>query len=135
MKLIVLVAMVAVAAAQDSLAPVPYVAGSDKDAEIIKNDFSMDEAGGFTADMETSNSIQQSATGTSYPGNEPETGSYVMSGSYSYVTPEGQTITVTWTADENGYVAESDAIPKLPAEQQAAIDASIAAAPAEDLVL
>ncbi|XP_037082335.1 larval cuticle protein 16/17-like [Pollicipes pollicipes] len=135
MKLIVLVAMVAVAAAQEDLAPVPYVAGSDRDAEIIKNEFSMDEAGGFIADMETSNSIQQSATGTSYPGSEPETGSYAMSGSYTYVAPGGQTIAVTWTADENGYVAESDSIPKLPAEQQAAIDASIAAAPAEDLVL
>ncbi|XP_037083152.1 cuticle protein AM1274-like [Pollicipes pollicipes] len=134
MKLIVLVAMVAVAAAQDSLAPVPYAAGSDKDAEIIKNDFSMDEAGGFTADMETSNSIQQSATGTSYPGSEPETGSYGMTGSYSYVTPEGQTITVTWTADENGYVPVSDAIPQLSAGQQEAIDASIAVAPAGDFI-
>ena len=71
-----MLALVAVAAAQEA----QYVAGSDRDAAIVKNDFQMDEAGGFVADMETSNSIQQGATGTSYPGQEPETGSYTMSG-------------------------------------------------------
>ena len=38
----------------------------------------------------------------------------VMQGSYSYEGPEGQTVTVTWTADENGFRAESDAIPVAP---------------------
>ena len=71
---LVVLALVAVAAAQE------YVPGSDRDAQIVKNDFTMDEAGGFVADMETSNSIQQAATGTSYPGQDPETGSYSMSG-------------------------------------------------------
>ncbi|KAF0293640.1 Larval cuticle protein LCP-17 [Amphibalanus amphitrite] len=126
MKLMIVLALVAVAAAQDDA---QYVAGSDRDAQIVKNDFSMDEAGGFVADMETSNNIQQGATGTSYPGQDPETGSYTMSGQYSYVAPNGQTVTVTWTADENGYSAESDAIPQLSAEHQAAIDGSVGALP------
>ena len=72
----IVLALVAVAAAQEQ----GYAAGSDRDAETIKNDFEMDEAGGFVADMETSNSIQQGAEGTSFPGGEPETGSYEMSG-------------------------------------------------------
>ena len=38
----------------------------------------------------------------------------VMSGSYSYVTPEGNTVKITWVADENGFRAEGDAIPVAP---------------------
>ena len=74
----VVLALAVVAASQES----QYVPGSDRDAEIIRNDFSLDEAGGFVADMETSNSIVQGATGTSIPGAEPETGSYTMSGGW-----------------------------------------------------
>ena len=179
----IVLALVAVAAAQEA----QYVEGSDRDAQIVKNDFTMDEAGGFVADMETSNSIQQGATGTSFPGQDPETGSYSMSGTwplpsplspgrrgpemtrpllyvlslqlaasslrhvpvfpapapageltsalrsaagqYSYVAPNGQTVTVTWTADENGYSAQSDAIPQLSPEHQAAIDGSVGGLP------
>ena len=75
---LVVLALSAVAAAQET----QYVPGSDRDAEIIRNDFTMDEAGGFVADMETSNSIVQGATGTSIPGADPETGSYTMSGGW-----------------------------------------------------
>ena len=37
----------------------------------------------------------------------------VSRGSYSYVV-DGQTITVTWTADENGYQATGDHLPVAP---------------------
>ena len=60
---------------------------------------------------ETSNGIQASEDGISYPGDEPETGNYVRTGSYSYEW-EGVTYTVTWQADENGFFAEGDHIPK-----------------------
>ena len=41
------------------------------------------------------------------PGNSVE-------GSYSYQTPEGDEVVVKYTADENGYVAISDALPVAP---------------------
>merc|ERR1712106_947666 len=102
MKLIVLFCLVAVALAQE-----------EKDAEIIRNDYQLNEDGSFQADVETSNSISTSVSGQSFPGNEPETGSYTMTGSYRYTAPDGTPIEVTWTADELGYRAESDAIPKV----------------------
>ena len=44
---------------------------------------------------------------------EEEAGA-VSKGSYSYVV-DGQTITVTWTADENGFQAAGDHLPVAPA--------------------
>jgi len=36
--------------------------------------------------------------------------SEVVEGSYSFVTPEGQQVAVTYTADENGYYPKGDSI-------------------------
>ena len=52
-----------------------------------------------------------------------------VSGEYSYVAPDGRTVTVVWQADENGYRSESDANPQLSAEHQAAIDAAVSGLP------
>lgn len=48
------------------------------------------------------------------PGAAPEEGSLQVSGSYSYVGDDGQTYTVTYTADENGYHAEGAHLPTPP---------------------
>merc|ERR1712055_1128686 len=37
-----------------------------------------------------------------------------VEGSYSYTAPNGDEIVVTYTADENGYVAKSSALPVAP---------------------
>ncbi|KAF0297767.1 Pupal cuticle protein [Amphibalanus amphitrite] len=107
MKLFVLFALVAVAACQ-------YVPGSDKEAQILKNEFEQAIDNSYRSDVETTNGIVQQAAGESIPGPEPETGTSRQKGSYQYVTPEGQTIRVDWEADEFGYRAVSDAIPKAP---------------------
>ena len=99
---IVLFCLVAVALAQ-----------SEKEAQIIRQDYQLNEDGSFQSDVETSNNIVSTRTGQSQPGNEPETGSYTMSGEYSYTAPDGTPIRVTWVADEAGYRAESDSIPKV----------------------
>ncbi|XP_037080023.1 endocuticle structural glycoprotein ABD-4-like [Pollicipes pollicipes] len=87
------------------------LAWADKDATIINQQFEINEDGSYEAQHETSNGILADESGVSYPGNEPETGSYAKTGSYSYDW-EGVTYTVTWTADENGYSAQGDHLPK-----------------------
>ena len=61
--------------------------------------------------METSNGISREESGLSYPGAEPETGSYTQSGSYEFTHPDGTVTYLSFLADENGYKPESDAIP------------------------
>ncbi|XP_037080085.1 larval cuticle protein LCP-14-like [Pollicipes pollicipes] len=88
------------------------VARGDKNAEILRNDFELNaEDGSYQSDMESSNGIRMRASGISYPGNEPETGSYFVEGEYQYTDLEGNTVLVKYTADENGYKPESDILP------------------------
>ncbi|XP_037080027.1 endocuticle structural glycoprotein SgAbd-4-like [Pollicipes pollicipes] len=87
------------------------LAWADKDAKIVNQQFEINEDGSYEAQHETSNGIRADENGISYPGNEPETGNYVRTGSYSYEW-EGVTYTVTWEADENGYFAQGDHLPK-----------------------
>ncbi|XP_037080026.1 endocuticle structural glycoprotein SgAbd-4-like isoform X3 [Pollicipes pollicipes] len=83
---------------------------ADKDAKIVNQQFQINEDGSYQAEHETSNGIRADENGVSFPGNEPETGNYVRSGTYSYDW-EGVTYTVTWEADENGYYATGDHLP------------------------
>ena len=100
-----LFALVAVAACQ-------YVPGSDKQAQIIRNDFEAAVDNSYKSDVETSNGILVQSYGESLPGPEPETGNSRQSGSYQYTAPDGQLIRVDWVADDKGYRATSDVIPE-----------------------
>ncbi|XP_075168924.1 larval cuticle protein 4-like [Haematobia irritans] len=103
-KYIVLLALIACAFADDG----------DVHAEVksLKNDVRHD---GFDWNLETSNHINEQASGDEH-GN--------IHGFYEYITPEGEHIKVTYTADEHGYHPESDVLPK-PHEIPAAILKSI----------
>ena len=49
----------------------------------------------------------------------------VAQGSYSYTAPDGTRITITYTADENGFVPQGDHLPTpppIPPEIQKALD-------------
>lgn len=82
---------------------------------------------GYDWAYETANGIQANAQGELRTIGDAQ--AIVMRGSYTYTDENGRLIEVTWTADENGYVAESDVLPVAPAipfpEQQAAVDAQI----------
>ena len=53
--------------------------------------------------METSNNIRMRASGISYKGDEPETGSVYVEGEASWITPGGKTVLLKYTSDESGY--------------------------------
>ena len=45
---------------------------------------------------------------------EEQLNAQVQQGSYTYTSPEGQIITITYTADETGFHAEGDHLPTPP---------------------
>ncbi|KAF0308930.1 Pupal cuticle protein [Amphibalanus amphitrite] len=83
---------------------------ADKSARIVNYQYGIEEDGAYEAKYQTTNDIESSDSGISYPGEVPEAGNYVRTGSYSY-TWEGKTYTVTWTADENGFHPSGDHLP------------------------
>ncbi|XP_066244843.1 pupal cuticle protein 20-like [Euwallacea similis] len=71
--------------------------------------------GDYSFAFETENQIRQQEVGEQrVVGNEQATN---VRGSYSYVTPEGQQVSVNYVADENGFRAEGDHLPTQPAIQ------------------
>ena len=63
--------------------------------------------------MELSNGIKQEAEGLlKNAGSEDE--ALVIKGSFSYVAADGQTYTVTYVADENGYQPQGAHLPVAP---------------------
>ncbi|CAG9833614.1 unnamed protein product [Diabrotica balteata] len=83
---------------------------ADKDAVVTK--YNSDNTGidGYNFDFETSNGISQQEQGQlTNQGTENEL--MKVTGSYSF-TWNGVTYTVTYTADENGFVPVGDHIPK-----------------------
>ena len=81
-----------------------------EDAGILRMEMSQNEDGSFQYGFETTDPIQQDVAGQ--PKQIGEEIGMVMQGSYSFQTPEGQTITINWVADENGFQPQGDAIPQ-----------------------
>ena len=79
-------------------------------AGILRMDMSQDEDGSFQYGFETTDPITVEAAGQ--PKQIGEEVGVVMQGSYSFQTPEGQTVTINWVADENGFQPQGDAIPQ-----------------------
>ena len=63
--------------------------------------------------FESSNNILREESGISYPGDEPETGKYVQTGSYEFVHPDGTITSIQYIADENGFRPLGDVIPQI----------------------
>ncbi|XP_043239241.1 larval cuticle protein 1-like isoform X1 [Amphibalanus amphitrite] len=111
MKLLVVCALVALAAAQ----PQEFQENRPQfktleEAGILRMEMSQSEDGSFQYGFETTDPIQQDVAGQ--PKQIGEEIGIVMQGSYSFQTPDGQTITVNWVADENGFQPQGDAIPQ-----------------------
>ncbi|TDG52657.1 hypothetical protein AWZ03_000890 [Drosophila navojoa] len=77
----------------------------DKDAQVLseRND-PADAEGNYAYAFQTSNGIQTQEAGNSNG----------ASGSYGYTSPDGQIISLTYTADENGFHPTGDHLPTPP---------------------
>ncbi|KAL0266841.1 UNVERIFIED_CONTAM: hypothetical protein PYX00_009279 [Menopon gallinae] len=70
--------------------------------------------GSYKWSYETGNEIQAEESGYVKNAGQPEQEAQVAQGSYSYTAPDGQRITVTYVADENGFVPQGDHLPTPP---------------------
>ncbi|XP_017864524.1 PREDICTED: larval cuticle protein 2-like [Drosophila arizonae] len=83
---------------------VPQVRSDDVNAVVLSRTDDV-RPDGFDTSLETSNSISGAASGDAY-GN--------IHGSFSWVSPEGVPVSLTYVADENGYQPQGDALPTPP---------------------
>ncbi|XP_030388141.1 larval cuticle protein 2-like [Scaptodrosophila lebanonensis] len=101
-KIVLICALLGMAAAGVSRSS--PVSGEDAHAEILKlvSDVRPD---GFESNLDTSNGISQVASGDVH-GN--------IHGQFSWVSPEGEHVQVSYVADENGYQPQSNLLPTPP---------------------
>ena len=84
----------------------------DRDASVLRQHFTMVDDGQFEYGFETSNGIVVDAAG----GNRQigDSAGMAMHGSYSYTSPEGEEVSIDWVADDMGFRATGDHVPKAP---------------------
>ncbi|XP_059059999.1 larval cuticle protein 1-like [Achroia grisella] len=105
MKLIVVVfALVAVA-----------IAAPPEPPKILRSDFDQQPEGGYSFNFETEDGISRNENGELKEALDEENKPHkvvIVRGSYSYTNPEGKPETINYYADETGFHAEGDSIPK-----------------------
>ncbi|KAM3962306.1 larval cuticle protein LCP-22-like [Aphomia sociella] len=95
--------------------PASRVSSADATASILRSESDINPDGSYTYVFETDNGIAAQAQGTprDFGGNPPVVPD-VAQGSFSWTSPEGQLVSITYVADENGYQPQGDAIPTPP---------------------
>ncbi|KAH0561699.1 endocuticle structural glycoprotein SgAbd-3-like [Cotesia glomerata] len=86
--------------------------GADKDATIVSQQLEVGFDGNYVNNFETSNGISHQETGQ--PKQVDNENPVVAQGSEGWSAPDGQQISLTWTADENGFQAQGSHIPTAP---------------------
>ncbi|XP_063698140.1 pupal cuticle protein Edg-78E-like [Culicoides brevitarsis] len=100
-----------------------FAANLDQDATVTRLENVVNPDGTYNYAYETSNGIAA---------NEEGEGGVRASGQFSYVSPEGETIQVSYTADENGFQPDNlPQPPPIPEAIQKALE-YIAAHPSEE---
>jgi hypothetical protein len=110
----------------------PSPGGADKDAIITSQQLEVGFDGNYVNNFETSNGISHQETGQ--PKQVENETPVVSQGSDSYVAPDGQQVSITWLADENGFQVQGSHLPTappIPPEIQRALEWN-AAHPEED---
>ncbi|KAH8401371.1 hypothetical protein KR009_004952, partial [Drosophila setifemur] len=105
------VMILAVVGVATAVAPVSH--SDDVHAEVISRSDDV-RADGFDASLQTSNNIQQAASGDVH-GN--------IHGNFGWISPEGEHVDIKYVADENGYQPSGSWIPTPPPIPEAIVRA------------
>uniref|UniRef100_A0A6B2E6I6 Putative cuticular protein 49ae n=1 Tax=Phlebotomus kandelakii TaxID=1109342 RepID=A0A6B2E6I6_9DIPT len=83
---------------------------------IISQDSNLEPDGSYQYSYETANGIKGQETGTLKRATSPDTSDVIISqGSYTYTSPEGEQISVNYSADDvNGFVPQGAHLPTSP---------------------
>ncbi|RVE45629.1 hypothetical protein evm_009742 [Chilo suppressalis] len=100
---------------QEPVRVVPKVYNDARNAAILKYGNDVNPDGSYSYYYETDNGIaaQEQGTPRNFGGNPPVIPD-VAQGSFSWTSPEGQVVAITYVADENGYQPQGSAIPTPP---------------------
>ncbi|KAJ8731542.1 hypothetical protein PYW07_004706 [Mythimna separata] len=90
-----------------------YAAGSEKEAQVLSNEYDLTPEGNYRSAYETENGISGQSSSVLKAVGKDEVAQEV-SGSYSYTAPDGQLISVNYVANENGYEARGAHLPTPP---------------------
>ncbi|CAB3221385.1 unnamed protein product [Arctia plantaginis] len=108
MKLVILVACALMAIA---------VAAPPEPPKIVRSEYEQSPDGGYSYTFETDDGVVRQETGVIKEAFDEENKPHnvvVVRGSYSYKNPDGIVEAINYSADENGFKAEGDSIPKNP---------------------
>ncbi|CAH2107375.1 unnamed protein product [Euphydryas editha] len=95
--------------------PVVKAVSDASHAETVKYGNEVNPDGSYDFFFETNNGIAAQSHGTPRNfGGDPPVAPAVADGAFSWISPEGQTISIRYVADENGYQPSGDAIPQAP---------------------
>ncbi|XP_018320475.1 flexible cuticle protein 12-like [Agrilus planipennis] len=112
MKVIIaLAALVAVATAAPQAYPYQQNLDTDKDAVVLKYDSENLGIDHYNYAYEISNGISSQENGE-VVNTGAENQSIVVRGQYSFVAPDGNTYTVSYVADDNGFQPQGAHIPQ-----------------------
>jgi len=89
-------------------------AAKEDEVTIIKSENENSGDGTFKWAYEQSDGTKAEQSGYIKPSDDPEMPIQVMQGSYSYYSPEGELISVTYVADENGFQPTGEHLPTPP---------------------
>ncbi|KAF0301040.1 Endocuticle structural glycoprotein SgAbd-1 [Amphibalanus amphitrite] len=121
MKYLVLAALLAVAAGR------PQELKTPEDYGLLRSSSVTNEDGSFQYGYETSDPSSQDVAGQVKQFDEEKVGT-VQQGSYTFTAQDENgndvQVRVDWVADENGFQAQSDALPQAPADPNAEAQAA-----------
>ncbi|CAK1553606.1 unnamed protein product [Leptosia nina] len=114
-KVPVVVPVVTPAPVPVPVVPIAKVASDARSAETVRYGNEIEADGAYNYFFETNNGIAAQAQGIprAFGGNPPVVPD-VAQGSFSWTSPEGEVIAITYVADENGYQPSGNAIPQPP---------------------
>ncbi|XP_046753168.1 endocuticle structural glycoprotein SgAbd-1-like [Diprion similis] len=93
----------------------PQYVSKEGTARILNQDSVADDNGGYRYRFDTENGITVEETNVPKPAGPNGEPAPSVQGGYRYTAPDGQVISIVYSADGDGFRAEGDAIPRPPA--------------------